>query len=181
MSTPESLVLAVADGAGGQSGAARAAELSVGTVRQTAEQLQDAESCKALLSRLDQALCDDREAGETTCAIAVVSGNRVFGASVGDSGVWVITPKGHIDLSVRQMRKPFLGSGSALPVSFTHEVQTGELLLLATDGLLKYTSASRIVEACSQSCEAAVQQLLNLVRYPSGAFPDDVSVILANL
>ena len=55
-------------------------------------------------------------------------------------------------------------------------------LLLATDGLLKYMSAERIVETCRQHpTDAAAQRLIELVRYPSGALPDDVTLILAKL
>ena len=108
--------------------------------------------------------------------------DEIFGARVGDSGVWWIPENGnHLNLAHAQQRKPFIGSGSALPVSFRHKNQPGNLLL-ATDGLLKYTSADRIVGICrEQPVEVAARQLIELVRYPSGGLPDDVTLILTKL
>jgi PPM family protein phosphatase len=121
-------------------------------------------------------------AGETTCAIAVITGDQVFGASVGDSGVWIIGESKVRDLTQGQMRKPFVGSGTVWPVPFTYERTAGECLLLATDGLLKYSSPDRIAAVCrGQDQDLAARALIELVRYSSGSLPDDVTVILAQL
>lgn len=176
------VVLCVADGAGGRSGGTEAATMAVRLVRQNTSLLINAESCVEVLSKLDAAIAKDAVAGETTCALAVVTPEEIFGASVGDSGVWLIPANGnHLDLTHAQERKPFIGSGSAWPVSFQRPRQPG-CLLLATDGLLKYTSAERINAACREhAAEVAAQRLIELVRYPSGALPDDVTVILSEI
>jgi len=176
------VVLCVADGAGGRSGGTEAATRAVELVRESVSLLSNADSCTETLRKIDAAITADSVAGETTCAVAVVTPEEVFGASVGDSGVWLIPDSGdHLDLTKGQRRKPFIGSGSAWAVSFRGQTQGGSLLL-ATDGLLKYTSAERIVETCRQHpTDAAAQRLIELVRYPSGALPDDVTLILAKL
>lgn len=175
------LVLVVADGAGGLGGGAEAATMAVDLVRQEAADLNDPDSCVSVLRNVDRAIARDKVAGETTCVVTVVAESSVYGASVGDSGAWVIGEQGPADLTKHQTRKPFLGSGCALPVSFNHKIMGGENLLLATDGLFKYTSSDRIVDACRLvSPETAVKQLINLVRYASGALPDDVTVIFAS-
>jgi len=173
------VVLCVADGAGGLSGGTEAASVAVEWVGQSASQLTDAESSAELLRKLDAAIAEDAVAGETTCVVAVVTLDEIFGASVGDSGAWLIPTSGnHTDLALGQQRKPFIGSGSAWPVSFQRPMQVGRLLL-ATDGLLKYTSAAQIIAACrEQPVEVAAQRLIELVRYPSGALPDDVTIIV---
>ena len=136
----ERVVLCVADGAGGRSGGTEAATMVVELVRQNANLLINAESCAELLRKMDAAIAKDAVAGETTCAVAVVTPEEICGASVGDSGAWLIPANGnHLDLTHAQQRKPFIGSGSAWPVSFRRPLQAG-WLLLATDGLLKYTS-----------------------------------------
>lgn len=176
------LVLVVADGAGGLSGGAAAATMAVDLVSRDVSILDNADSCITLLQSLDRAIAQDKVAGETTCVLVVITKGEVYGASVGDSGAWLIGQNGLEDLTKHQIRKPFLGSGCALPVSFKHRVADGEMLLLATDGLFKYTSADRIENVCRQaSSEAATKQLVELVRYPSGALPDDITIILANL
>jgi serine/threonine protein phosphatase PrpC len=86
-----------------------------------------------------------------------------------------------VDLSQSQQRRPFIGSGNAWPVSFEHPNQGGSILL-ATDGLLKYTSAERIIATCREKpAELAARRLIDLVRYQSGALPDDVTIILTGL
>jgi serine/threonine protein phosphatase PrpC len=180
----ERLILCIADGAGGLSGGTEAACLAIEFVRQNATELQDAPACVRLLQRMDQAVAKDAKAGETTCAVAVAVAQRIFGASVGDSGVWFVGPGAVTNLTERQARKPLIGSGIALPVVFESAKKVGDLLLLATDGLLKYTSAERIANianTCRKGNIAdAARQLIELVRYPSGALPDDVTVIVAS-
>ncbi len=176
------VVLCVADGAGGLSGGTRAAIAATQFVQENVSAANSPELCSELLRCMDAVLAKDTTAGETTCALAVVTSDEILGASVGDSGVWLIPSEGkHRDLTIGQQRKPLLGSGSAWPVAFRHAVTRG-FLLLATDGLLKYTGADRITDTCRQfPVETAVQRLIELVRYPSGALPDDVTLILTKL
>lgn len=151
-------------------------------VRQNANLLINAESCAELLRKMDAAIAKDAVAGETTCAVAVVTSEEISGASVGDSGAWLIPTSGnYIDLTQGQQRKPFIGSASGWPVPFRRPREAGRLLL-ATDGLLKYTSAERINATCREHpADAAAQRLIELVRYPSGALPDDVTIIVSEL
>lgn len=176
------LVLCVADGAGGRSGGAEAASLAIGLIREDAFRLNNRNTCAEALRRMDEAMAKDPVAGETTCTLAIVTPEEIFGASVGDSEVWWIPESGDpLNLTESQQRKPFVGSGGAWPVPFQRRNQPG-WLLLATDGLLKYTSAERIVGVCrEQAVELAANQLIELVRYPSGGLPDDVTVILTKL
>ena len=175
------LVMIVADGAGGQSRGAEAAAMAVELVSQKTHELRDASACVAFVQSMDQAISQDGVAGETTCALAVVTRDGVYGASVGDSGVWVINEGGFINLTERQSRKPFIGSGSAWPSPFEYKIIGVDSLLLATDGLLKYTSSERIVTVCrDEEASNVPRRLIELVRYPSGALPDDVTVIFAS-
>ena len=175
-------VLCVADGAGGRSGGGEAASMAVAWVRQNASLMSNADLCAEALRKMDAAIADDAIAGETTCALAIVTTGKIFGASVGDSGSWIIPEGGpQLDLTQGQQRKPFIGSGGAWPVSFQCPRPVGGLLL-ATDGLLKYTSAERIIRTYREHpIELAAQRLIELVKYPSGSLPDDVTVILTEL
>jgi serine/threonine protein phosphatase PrpC len=177
------VVLVIADGAGGLSGGTKAAVMAVELVRHQANQLSDAGTCATVLRTMDQHLCRDKNAGETTCALAVVRENWIFGASVGDSGVWIVGSTAVVNLTNQQARRPFIGSGNAWPKEFTHQIETkGGKLLLATDGLLKYASAERIVAVCCEpDIETCAAQLVELVRFPSGTLPDDITVILVTL
>lgn len=180
--TSVGLVLVVADGAGGISGGTKAARIAVDYVREHAHELDSPESCADLLRRMDQVIYDDAIAGETTCVVSVLKNTRVYGAGVGDSGAWLIGTSGLVNLTEAQARKPFIGSGAACVVPFDRDLADAERLLLATDGLLKYASSERIACACLNSDHAeAGRKLIELVRYRSGALPDDVTVIVAQL
>jgi hypothetical protein len=78
-------------------------------------------------------------------------------------------------------RKPFLGSGSAWAISFSKPAVKGTLVA-ATDGLWKYTSLEKIAEKVrAVAPESLAQDLAELVRLKSGAYPDDVAVATAHI
>src|SRR5262245_60399033 len=88
-------VFIVARGAGGRSGAARAAEFFVGFAHDAAPNLLVTQDCFRLLCELDQKITRADDCGETTGVIVVVSEGKVFGANVGDSAAWLFTPEGN--------------------------------------------------------------------------------------
>jgi len=162
------------------SGGAEAAEFVVnGIKKQIASMDLNLEALNKLLVSLDQEMAALGAFGETTCVIAVLSDNGVIGTSVGDSGSFIFSKAGVDKLTANQICKPFLGSGRMIPISFTRDHFEGTLLI-ATDGLLKYTSQEKITAAIDAAdLDAAARKLVDLVRYQSGALPDDVSVLLA--
>jgi PPM family protein phosphatase len=171
------VVIALADGAGGQSGGARAAEFAVQSILRHVPILDPA-AWVSCLAEIDRQLLEDGHGGETTAVAAVITADVVVGASVGDSGAWFIGAGGYENLTAHQQRKPLLGSGVAVPVLFQFGVAEGTLLI-ATDGLLKYTSAETICEKVRWSTlENAPRILIDLVRLKSGALQDDVAVAL---
>jgi serine/threonine protein phosphatase PrpC len=175
------LVLAIADGAGGLGGGAHAAESVIEGVRAA---LQPKNSAPALpdwgkvLRALDRGLAKDPLAGQSTGVVVDLREHGLIGASVGDSGAWLVSDRGIDDLTECQRLKPLLGSGEAEVVSFSREFVSGNLLL-ASDGLLKYASRQAIkAELLNADLETAGGCLLELVRLPSGAFWDDVSFLV---
>jgi serine/threonine protein phosphatase PrpC len=177
----DGLVLVVADGAGGRSGGADAAEGLVRLVREAVaagRAPKDARRWSAFLASADDALVDDPEAGETTAVVATVTARGVVGASVGDSGLWLVGEEGWLDLTQGQPGKPFLGTGAARPVPFAARFPLGTLLA-ATDGLLKYAGPEQIAAlARGADLNGAARELVDLVRLRSGALQDDVAVVL---
>lgn len=166
-------VLVVADGAGGTGGGAAAAEAVVAAVETAA--IGDAEGWVRLLGRVDR----EMKLGETTAVVCSVVGDVIAGASVGDSGAWLIDDGEVEELTQAQRRKPLIGSGRAVVEPFTGRLGAGTLLL-ASDGLLKYASAERITGCVGGAdLEAVARELVELVRLRSGALPDDVAVLLA--
>ncbi|HEX8464537.1 MAG TPA: protein phosphatase 2C domain-containing protein [Abditibacterium sp.] len=173
-------MLALADGAGGRAGGAEAAQIVVNEAAKVAQAVQnprDANLWASWLSEVDERIENEPHAGETTAIIAAFGPDFVAGASVGDSSAWLISGDSWIDLTARQIAKPFLGQG-ATAVPFSARVN-GQTLLLASDGLTKYADAETLISiARGENLERAANALIEAVRYASGALPDDVSCIL---
>jgi serine/threonine protein phosphatase PrpC len=179
--TESRVIIAIADGAGGRSGGAEAADLAAKLIGERAETLSTQADCERLLTELDGTVASNNAAGETTAVVAIVSSAGIVGASVGDSGAWLVSATGIDDLTKNQIRKPFIGTRAAIPIGFTRAGLDGTLLV-ATDGLLKYTSREKITVTIQQSdFDTTPAALVSLVRYVSGALPDDVTCAICRL
>ena len=181
---PAGRVIVVADGVGGRRNGGPAADAIVRIVTEAAGRMADVcdgDVWAEVLADADGRICSDTKCGETTAVIVGVSRDRIEGSSVGDSGAWLITRDSYTDLTRVQQRKPFLGSGAALPIPFRAKLtDPGDVLLVATDGLLKYTTPQQISRVARSSELATVPQaLIDLVRMPSGGLQDDVTVAVA--
>lgn len=175
------LVIVLADGAGGTTGGAAAADAAVMWVkafvsRAAEDELRDGACWRDLLLQIDQQV--SFAGGQTTAVVAAASPEGIVGASVGDSAAWLIGGGGREDLTAAQVRKPLIGSGLARPVAFQAKPFDGTLLV-ASDGLVKYAPARRICEtALEANLDLAARKLVHLARLQSGALPDDVSLVL---
>lgn len=167
------LVVALADGAGGTSNGARAAQAIVDAVGAVEDPRQD--WC-ALLEALDGDHQRLRN-GQSTAVVLSLDPGGIRGASVGDSGAWVIRGDELIDLTEGQLRKPLLGDGCR-PFR-VRGLLGGATLLAASDGLWRYARRGDIVRlAQSADLEEAARALVALVRLANGALQDDVAVVL---
>lgn len=161
----------VCDGAGNGGQGGLAAELAVAELaRIWREGLVD--WARALLV-VDQLLKRQAQGGETTCVVVNISDDgECRGASVGDSGAWML-PRGSPvrDITAHQDRAR-LGSGQVNPVRF--KAQLSGRLVIATDGLFKYIRSVDIHVYAARGVDALIER----VRLKSGALQDDVAVIL---
>ena len=112
-----------------------------------------------------------------------MQGDRGFGASVGDSGAWLVSDSEVTDLTADQVRKPLLGSGVARPCAFDCEY-AGQAVLVATDGLFDYASRSAVVNPLrgalrSRDFGPAAPALIDAARLPNGELQDDIAVVVA--
>src|SRR5262249_30412703 len=114
-------VLVLADGAGGRPGGAQAAEMVVQVGRASltgTARCDDPRFWCGVLRKADEAILDGRGGGEAAAVVLAVYGSSLVGASVGDSGAWLITDTAWDDLTARQQHKPCLGTGVAAPMPF---------------------------------------------------------------
>jgi serine/threonine protein phosphatase PrpC len=84
-------------------------------------------------------------------------------------------------LTEHQRAKPCPGSGAAFPVAF-QEAVSDDTLLVANDGLLKYSGEEGICDIVRQhDLEEASRCLIDLVRLRSGSLWDDTLVALCHV
>ena len=116
--------------------------------------------------------------GRSTAVIVSITGAGLGGASVGDSGAWLLSGSTVVDLTAGQMRKPLVGSGCA-PLDIASGPLGDATLLVASDGLLRYAKQRDIARiAIGPDLATAARALVDLVRLPRGGLQDDVSVVL---
>jgi hypothetical protein len=170
------LVVVVADGAGGTRSGAAAAQAVCDAVLAAPS---DGTPWDVALREVDQMLVRSNGGGLSTGVVVEVVGLILRGASVGDSGAWLIDSSQIVDLTADQQRKPLLGSGNAQPTSFGPAPFRGRLLV-TSDGLLKYARYSEILRCARLGpLEDSARALLDAVRLRSGTFQDDVAIVLA--
>ena len=135
-------LIVVADGAGGTGGGAAAADAVVDHFRTLASTraVHDARDLVLELTALDAGL---KRVGQTTAVAIVIRSGSLFGASVGDSGAWLVHGDRFDDLTGNQIRKPLLGAEEARPVGFEAIFAEGTLVV-GTDGLFKYARIAAI-------------------------------------
>jgi serine/threonine protein phosphatase PrpC len=178
------LIIVAADGAGGLRGGAAAADALVAAIRERVGDpggdARDVDGWLRAFSMADTKLAAEM-GGETTGVLVVVGKDDVIGISAGDSEAWIVTATSIDDLTKHQNRAR-LGSGRAMPVPFCRSSIEGTLVI-ATDGLFKYASVDAIAAAVrtAPDAESAARRLESLARTPSGAYHDDVAVVIVRL
>lgn len=168
------VVIALADGAGGAGHGEVAAQAVIDAVT------QGASAGRAWAELLDELDRDGARLGhgQTTAVVLSVTPRAITGASVGDSGAWVVRGAQIDDLTDGQTRKPLVGAGCR-PFAVHAAALEGGTLLLASDGLLRYAKPADIARlAVGADLDTAARGLVELVRLRSGALPDDVAVVL---
>lgn len=174
------VVLAVADGVGGMSGGAAAAQLAIELVLEHAQRADvfNTAAWVACLCDIDVQVTARSNAGETTLLALATDGIRICGAACGDSQAWLFSlPAVHELFDGKQARER-IGSGCAMPRPF-QETFVGSYVLAATDGLWNYTNRKAIAAVLAEKQpDEACEALANLTRLRSGALQDDCGMFL---
>jgi serine/threonine protein phosphatase PrpC len=177
---------ALADGQGGQSGAAEAARLACRIVieaalAQSIASLSMPRTWVEALRRADEGVLADAGAGYTTLIGFAVLGERVIGASCGDSALWVAGADDQIiELTGRQSKNPPIGSGGAEPTPFVAELLGRWVVLAISDGVWKYAGRDGVRAALRESRgRELLDALLARARLPrSGGLQDDFTAVV---
>jgi len=172
-SRPHGHLFVLADGAGGTSGGAAAADAVLAGARTFFP--NSPSDCVNFLRDLDRRLTS---VGQTTAVVLLATDSTVFGASVGDSSAWLVVGAAITDLTQLQNAKPLLGSGNARALGFGPLPLVGRMLI-GSDGLFKYVPHDRIAALANLPLTDAAAALIGAARLRSGALQDDIAVIVA--
>ena len=176
--TPSRLLLVLADGAGGSGSGSEAADLICQRCQDILVQDRWPNWC-AVLTSLDYELA--ALGAQSTAIVMEVANGIIQGASVGDSEAWLQDQDSWMEWTAGQRRKPLLGSASAQPIALDPRPAPGRLLL-ASDGLMKYAPRKQILQtAAGPVLSEVLDQLVSLVRLPSGGLQADVSILVVEL
>ncbi len=185
LSKPDLWICFLADGQGGQPGGRAAAGRACQTaldaaIRCPTEQLIDPRSWSDILRLADSAVQTDTTAGFTTLIGFGVSHQRVVGASCGDSAVMLLNGSEIIDLTSKKRKNPPIGSGAAVPISFSAPLTLPWKILAMSDGVWKYVGFERIEDSASRLSGAELlTDLQQVARLPgNGKFQDDFTVVV---
>lgn len=176
-------VIALADGAGGMSGAPEAAEQVVDRLLEIfppGSPPLTPHVCAETLQAVDQAVASNPRAGESTALLVVLDGDSLVGASVGDCEAWAFPHDAQPrELTSNQMRKPRIGTGRSNPIGFGPTRMDG-LLIMMTDGVAHYVTPLELAAVVrTAESEQLPKALVDHVRLPSGALPDHATVLVA--
>jgi PPM family protein phosphatase len=179
------LLCALADGQGGQSGGAAAAQIAVRKSLDVAvtfapEALFNERTWRGIVSAADEAVGGAPSAGYTTLVCIGVSKERLCGASCGDSAALLITDGQTHFLTKDQIKNPPVGSGAAQPVAFSATLGRFWKVLVMSDGVWKYVGWQKITELAR---EMEGEALLAALRQAAasgwgGKLPDDFTLAL---
>lgn len=146
---PELLLVAIADGQGGQPGGKTAAQLACQLIVKAASECRPMHllwkrKWKQLLQQTDQQLRVNASAGFTTLVAFALMPNKLCGAANGDSALMLITPRAVNVLTKGQAKNPPMGSGKAPAYAFSHPLPNPWTVLAMTDGVWKYAGWEQI-------------------------------------
>ncbi|MBN2712560.1 MAG: protein phosphatase 2C domain-containing protein [Planctomycetes bacterium] len=176
------MLIILADGAGGTSGGAEAAQFAVDSIKSKEfnyTDLYDPWRLCGILYELDREVACKRDLGECTGVLAYATQDKIYGASVGDSEAWLVGAEEVTRLTQNQNRKPLLGSGEIRATPFG-PVPFSEKLILGSDGLFKYAKEYALLdEIRNSSVETCPARLIDCARMKSGKLQDDTTVVVA--
>jgi protein phosphatase len=211
------ILFVVADGMGGHTRGEVASQLAVNTIRDVYYQQEAGNPEAALRLAIEQANAriynesmamspkpePDQMMG-STCVAAVVLGDTVYVANVGDSRAYIISGRQAHQISLdhslvaQQLREGLitkeqakdhpdrnkiyrcLGEGTVEVDTFSEKVQPGDLLLLCTDGLSEAVSEEEVVSIVQQyEPQESVRRLIERANEEGGR--DNITAVVARV
>lgn len=179
------LICALADGQGGQSGGALAAQTAISACIESAKTYSSHELANpftwiSIGESSDKRVSTVIGAGFTTLIGVAVFPAFLAGASCGDSAVALLLGNEFVLLTDKQHKNPPIGSGGAGLTPFSARLVPPWKLLVVSDGVWKYIGWERLERLIrTEDGSQLIQALRNAaVESKAGRLADDFSVIL---
>jgi len=179
------LLVAIADGQGGQPGGKQAAQQACQLIVDYAAKcqpmtLQWTRKWKQLLVKTDKAIRANNEAGFTTLIAFAVKKRRFNGAASGDSALMAVTASDVKILTKGQMKNPPVGSGKAQAFGFDFKLKAPWTLLAMTDGVWKFAGWDHIWENALRLTHPSnmIESIHTAAAFPGGGLQDDFTMVV---
>jgi hypothetical protein len=179
------LLVAIADGQGGQPGGKAAAQQACRLIVQAAAECRPRSllwrrQWKRLLLQTDQALRADNDAGFTTLIAFAVLRNRLYGAACGDSALMAVNGYDIQVLTSGQMKNPPIGSGKATAFGFKRSLAPPWKILAMTDGVWKFAGWEQIQEKALESSdpEIMIESIRGAAANSVSSLQDDFTLLV---
>jgi serine/threonine protein phosphatase PrpC len=175
---------ALSDGQGGRSGGGIAAQAAVSLALDAAcavkpEALLSPSKWLDICSVADRGVTAEPGAGFCTLVALAAAGERVVGASSGDSAAVLILEQSVVMLTDRQHKNPPVGSGAAKFEAFSARPGAVWRVLVVSDGVWKYVGWERMIAVGRSAQGNQIAGALRREVLQSHKFlPDDFSVIV---
>ena len=180
-------ILALADGQGGRTGGAEAAQTALKRAVQMAlsvpvQKLLSGWFWTQLLLDVDKAVSNSPDAGFTTFVGVAVTEQTIVGVSSGDSQAVLISPTGTaVTLTANQKKNPPVGSQMCHPTPFASPFPANSRLLLMSDGVYKFVPSETIFSKIAElEAKDAIKVIRDLAVGKSGTLYDDFTLVIAN-
>lgn len=182
------LMVALGDGQGGRPGGGAAARFAthaalLGAAAQLPDDLLAPSVWGPILRKVDHDTAADPLDGLTTLIGLAVKGNKVAGASAGDSAVYALdeTGKGQ-ELTRYQAKNPPVGSGEATFATFGMDLTPPWQVVVMSDGVWKFAGWDRVRSlAAEHRGQALIDALHRAVLLPgNGGLQDDFTIIVVH-
>lgn len=180
-------IIALADGQGGRTGGAEAAQMAVGTAIQTAfsapvQRLLSERFWTQLLLDVDKAVGNNPDAGFTTFVGVAVTEQKVVGVSSGDSQAVLISPtRIAVTLTANQKKNPPVGSQMCHPTPFSAPFPANSRLLVMSDGVYKFVPSEMILSTVAElEAGDAIKAIRDLAVGRSGTLYDDFTLAIVD-
>jgi len=186
------MIIRVADGAGGVAGSGEAAKIICGdgwgrSIRNFPLLGSEGYPPDVWLATVNHHLCNLSKKGPpvgsaSAAIIEVAADGWISAASVGDCRAWIFEDnQPSIEITALQNRRPLLGEVGADPVMFEGQFD-GEMLIAATDGLWKYAELEQITKIVRSnptlSLDHLADALIDSARLPNKTLQDDIALAI---